>query len=542
MRVPTSCFVHDALRERLSDPAARPARIYRDGAPQPPARMNAAAALLERGLAQAGEGATAAIHGPDIVTPAALARRSAACAHVLKNHCGVEPGMPVVFRAANSPALMAAMLGALRVGAILTPTVPLFSASELSDVLTRIAPALIVADDADDPALGAACDAACVQPRVLALRDGAGSLERQAAEVAGVPFSDVMADRDDPALVLFTSGTTGRAKAVAHSHGDILSVADSFGRHIFCAGPGDVVTGTPSLAFAYGFGLMLVTPLAAGASIAFPSGRGMDALRKTLAEGGATMLVTAPTAYRKLMEGATGLELLALRRCFSAGEPLAEATRADWRRKTGLEIVDLLGSTEMLGPYVSAPENDQRPGVVGRAVPGYELEILDKDGAACAAGEAGRLAVRGPTGGVYLDSEPTGSGLADGWTVTGDICVMDAEGYVRCLGRADDIIVSSGYNISAIEVETALAGHPDVAECAATGLPDPRYGQALALAVVPTATATEDTQALLRAFLESRLAAFKLPRRIAFVDALPRTASGKIRRAEVADLFRQDVE
>lgn len=480
----------------------------------------------------------------DRVTPAMLARSSAAYARVLTEDHDLVPGMPVLFRAANSPALMAAMLGALRAGAVLAPTVPQLSGAELSEILTRINPGLVIADDPDDQALVTALDAVPARPAVLALSGGGDSLQHRAAGLGGTSISDVRMHRDDPALVLFTSGTTGRAKAVAHSHGDILTVADSFGRHIFRAGPGDIVTGTPSLAFAYGFGLLLVTPLAAGAAVAFPGGRGMDALRETLAGSGATMLVTAPTAYRKLLETREPLHLPALRRCFSAGEPLAAATRTDWRARTGLEIVDLLGSTEMLGPYVSAPEEEQRSGVVGRAVPGYELKILGREGQALPSGEAGRLAVRGPTGGVYLDADMQTSNPVDGWTVTGDVCLMDSEGYVQCLGRADDIVVSSGYNISTVEVENVLVAHPDVAECAATGLPDALHGRVLAIAVAlhTPLSSPEEMQAFLLNYLQARLAAFKLPRRFVFVDVLPRTASGKIRRADLPGLFSHDVE
>lgn len=527
--------------DRLPPPALRPKKIRSLPDLDFPLRFNAAQWLLMQGGRRAGD-------GPAVIAPGVSWSHSELAALVVRMarrlvaDLAIMPGNRVLLAGANSPALLAAILAALAAGAIAVPVLPLLRARELAAIVTTARPQLALVDGSVHAGLEEACRIAG-HPAVM------GDLAALAGPACGGSDSTTLPDspptlRDDPALLLFSSGTTGRPKAAVHSHGDIASIVLTFGHHIFRARPGDVILGTPSLAFAYGFGALLTFPLAAGAAVHLDPAMRPAQLLDTAGASGATMLVTAPTAYRRLLAEDAVRPLTRLRRCFSAGEPLPTATGQAWAACTGAPIVDLLGSTEMLGPYVSAPEEEWRPGTIGRAVPGYELRLVDAEGRPVAAGAYGRLAVRGPTGCTLLDHNEQARMVQDGWTLTGDICRLDGDGYVHYEGRLDGIIVSAGYNISAVEVEEALAAHPAVAECAVVGVPDAERGAAVAALVVPRKDVHADDALAdaLRSHVKAVIAPYKAPRRIRFVDSLPRTATGKIRRRDLAALVDKDVE
>jgi 2-aminobenzoate-CoA ligase len=227
-----------------------------------------------------------------------------------------------------------------------------------------------------------------------------------------------------------------------------------------------------------------------------------------------------------------------LRCCVSAGENLPEAVWRDWHRATGMKLVNGIGATEMMHIFISASGDDIHPGTTGRAVPGYQAAILDDAGQPIAEG-MGRLAVKGPTGCRYLDDPRQADYVAGGWNITGDIYRRDADGYFTYVGRADDMIVSSGYNIAAPEVEVALMSHAAVAECAVTGVPCPERGMQVAALIIaaPGTVANEDLADQLRHHVKASIAPYKYPRLIRFVDDLPRTPNGKVRRGELKALF-----
>ncbi len=529
------------ILDRLPPPHLRPEKIRdRPGLRLPP-RLNAAQWLLMQGREKSGD-------GPAVTAPAGAWSYSEIVAAVdrmarrLVEGFGIVPGNRVLLAGANSPALLVAILAGLKAGAVVVPALPLLRARELAAILRTARPQLALADAAVTATLEAACRRAAQAVPIVALEDPTAPPASDRA--GGGEFTACETATEDPALILFSSGTTGRPKAAVHGHGDIVSIVRTFGRHIFRGRAGDVVAGTPSLAFAYGFGALLSFPLAAGAAVHLdPAARAAD-LVETARMAGASMLVTAPTAYRRLLAEDGPFDLPRLRRCFSAGERLPPAVAAAWRERTGVPIVDLLGSTEMLGPYVSAPEEAQRPGTIGRAVPGYELRLLDQGGRPVPSGSLGRLAVRGPTGCLLLDVDDQARAVREGWTLTGDICRLDADGYVHYESRLDGIIVSAGYNIAAGEVEEALASHPAVADCAVIGVSDPERGRAVVALVVP-GTDVAPSAALaetLRAHVKATIAPYKAPRRIHFLEALPKTATGKIRRRDLAALVDEDVE
>jgi 2-aminobenzoate-CoA ligase len=224
--------------------------------------------------------------------------------------------------------------------------------------------------------------------------------------------------------------------------------------------------------------------------------------------------------------------LSTLRRAVSAGEHLPAATWQAFFDSTGIGLIDGIGSTEMLHIFIAAADGDIRPGSTGRAVPGYVVAIVDEHGAVQPPGTVGRLAVKGPTGCRYLADPRQRQYVQGGWNITGDTFVMDEDGYFWFQARSDDMIVSSGYNISGPEVEEALLAHPDVVECAVVGLPDEARGQLVtAFVVLRDGVAGDDaTTVRLQDFVKRRIAPYKYPRRVVFVAALPKTATGKLQR------------
>jgi 2-aminobenzoate-CoA ligase len=289
------------------------------------------------------------------------------------------------------------------------------------------------------------------------------------------------------------------------------------------------------MAFTFGLGITPMFPLRFGAASATVEQASPPALLEAIAKFGVTHLGTAPTAYKAMLsQPALDDALKTLRYCISAGEHLPESTWQAWKERTGIAITDGIGSTEMMHIFVSAAGDDIRPGSTGKAVPGYTATLLDANGNPLDEG-VGRLAIKGPTGCRYLDDPRQRDYVVNGWNVTGDTYRRDADGYYWYLARSDDMIVSSGYNIGAPEVENALLSHPAVAECAVIGVPCPERGQKVKAFVVLRADA-EGSDALvaeLQAHVKAEIAPYKYPREIEFVESLPKTATGKLRRSEL---------
>jgi len=303
------------------------------------------------------------------------------------------------------------------------------------------------------------------------------------------------------------------------------------------AAPDDVFIGSPPLAFTFGLGGLLLFPMSIGASTVLLEKAAPPLLLPAIQEFGATVLFTAPTSYRAMAADAKRLRIGAphggtLRKCVSAGEALPAATRQLWKDATGIELIDGIGSTEMLHIFISADEAHAVPGATGTVVPGYQACVLDDEGRPVAPGVIGHLAVKGPTGCRYLADERQRQYVKHGWNVTGDAYVLDERGYFHFQSRTDDLIVSAGYNIAAPEVEDALLAHPAVAECAVIGVPDEERGQ-LVKAFVVLREGHRPGEALvqeLQDFVKRSIAPYKYPRAIEFRDSLPRTETGKLQR------------
>ncbi|WP_433555154.1 AMP-binding protein [Pseudonocardia xinjiangensis] len=449
-----------------------------------------------------------------------LRRHATRIAAVLTDDLGLLPGNRVLLRGPNEPWIVACWLGVLLAGGVVVTTMPMLRAGELATISDMARPALALCHHAYADALPPGLPVVCYA--------GDAELTARSATKDG-RFTPVDTAADDVALLAFTSGTTGRPKATMHFHRDILAIADTFSRHVIRMHPGDVVIGTPPIAFTFGLGGLVVFPLHAGASTVLLDRTTPEQLAEAVAAEGATVLFTAPTAYRAVLASGGIHRLAGLRRAVSAGEALPATVWHAVHDATGLRIIDGIGSTEMLHVFISAADDDIRPGRTGRAVPGYRAAVLDDDGNPVPDGTPGHLAVQGPTGCRYLGGDRQENYVRHGWNHTGDTFVRDADGYFTYLARSDDMIVSAGYNISGPEVEQALLGHPDVVDCAVIGTPDPQRGAVVTAYVVLRDGATADAGAL-QDFAKQVIAPYKYPRLVEFVPVLPRTSTGKLQR------------
>ncbi len=501
-----------------------------------PARLNCAVELLDAVIERLGPDRPCLLApGEKPWTYGDLKHASNQIAAMLVDDYGIVPGNRVLLRGPNNPALVACWFAVLKAGAVAVTTMPLLRAGELATI------ADIAAVDV------ALCDARFTDELRAAGIPGLRTVEYGSAGPAAAAqksgdFTPVQTAADDVALLAFTSGTTGRPKATMHFHRDVLANADTFSAHVLRPEPDDLFTGTPPLAFTFGLGGLVVFPLRVGASTLLIEKATPVELADLIAEHRATVCFTAPTAYRAMLVSGTADRLATLRRAVSAGEHLPGATWRAFHERTGIKLIDGIGSTEMLHIFISSADDDIRPGATGRAVPGYVAAVIDEHGDPLPPGTLGRLAVKGPTGCRYLADDRQQQYVRNGWNITGDTFVMDEDGYFWFQARNDDMIVSSGYNISGPEVEEALLAHADVAECGVVGLPDEARGQLVTAFVVLHDGAVGDAakSAELKEFVKHRIAPYKYPRRVVFVPELPRTATGKLQRFRLREQADSD--
>ncbi|HEV3090186.1 MAG TPA: AMP-binding protein [Candidatus Cybelea sp.] len=507
---------------------------------QYPPVLNAATRLLDERV-EAGEGERRCILASDGTTWSYAELRDAAdrIANVLVGEMGVAPGNRVLLRAPNAPMLAACWFAVLKAGAIAVTTMPLYRAGELRFMLEKAQ----VKHALCDARLREELDRACADyggVRTLYFNGAASpaeSLEERMRVQPGA-FASVHTAVDDVALIAFTSGTTGTPKATMHFHRDLIACCDTYAAHVLRPRGDDLFCGSPPLAFTFGLGGLLLFPLYAGAATLLLEKAGPHELLEAIATHGVTTIFTAPVAYRTMCARLPECDVSSLRTCVSAGETLPKTVWEEWHAKTGLTILDGIGSTEMIHIFVGSPRDEAVAGSTGRAVPGYVAEIHDDDGNPVPDGTVGRLAVKGPTGCKYLQDERQTLYVQRGWNYPGDAYRRDEGGYFWYVARMDDMIVSSGYNISGPEVEQALIAHADVKEVAVVGKRDPVKETNVVKAFVVLAggcAATPEKAAELCEFAKTQIAPFKAPREIEFVSALPRTETGKLQRYKLRE-------
>ena len=456
-------------------------------------------------------------------------------AHVLVDDIGVLPGNRVLIRSANNPAMVACWLAATKVGAVVVNTMPMLRAGELRKYVDKAQITFALCDTRLMDEMDACADQNSILKRVMGF-DGTSNhdaeLDRLALEKP-VQFEAVQTMQDDVALLGFTSGSTGDPKVTMHFHRDLLIIADGYAKEVLGVTASDIFIGSPPLAITFGLGGLAIFPLRFGAAATLLEDASPPNMIAIIEKYSATVCFTAPTAYRAMLRAMDdGADLSSLRAAVSAGETLPAPVYKEWVSKTGKPILDGIGATEMLHIFISNRFDDHMPASTGKPVTGYIAKVIGTDGIEQPHGTPGRLALKGPTGCRYLGGERQSEYVQDGWNISGDTFVQDKDGYFHFAARNDDMILSSGYNIAGPEVEAALLGHDDVAECAVISAVDQERGAIVEAHVVLSEgiAATAENAKVLQDHVKSIIAPYKYPRSIIFVPSLPKTATGKIQR------------
>ena len=526
----TDRFVHD----RLPSLAQWPRRVYLSPELRIPDQANLVEVLFRKALSS-GHAERPFLRSDSItLSYAGALERVNRISQILVEDFSMVPGNRVLLRGRNSIEMALAWLGVVSAGLIAVATMPMLRAKELGEIFAKARPALALCDaslleelEAARKQFGAPCpivpfSGPCVADSLEAISSGKNG-----------NFKPLEVLADDIALLAFTSGTTGKPKAVVHTHRDVLAACEAWPRHVLKARPDDIVMGSPPLAFTFGLGGLLVFPMWAGASVYYPSiAYTPEAMVKLVNQVGASIVYTAPTYYRQMAAFAKALGAPSLRLCVSAGESLPDKTRQLWKDATGIDIIDGIGATEMFHIFISSAGEDVRHGAIGKVVPGYTARVVDDAGDEVPRGTLGKLAVIGPTGCRYLDDPRQTHYVKDGWNFPGDSFTQDADGYFFFVARADDMIITAGYNIAGPEVEEALMTHPAVAECAVVGAPDAQRGMIVKAFIVLKENQVGDAVMVktLQEHVKATLAPFKYPRHVEFLSALPRTETGKLQR------------
>ena len=461
-------------------------------------------------------------------------------ANVLVGDLGMVAGGRVLLRSANNPMMVAAYMAVLKAGGIVVATMPLLRAKELAYPIAKAEITLALCDaKLSDEMEKARAVSPGLRRMVYWGTDAPDGLDALIAN-ASPEFTAVDTAADDVCLIAFTSGTTGDPKGTMHCHRDMLAVCDSYARNVLRARAEDRFISSAPLAFTFGFGGIMF-PMHIGASFVVLEKAGPDELLPAIERFKTTVCFTAPTSYRAMLGKRDRYDISSLRKCVSAGETLPKPTFDAWHKATGLMLMDGIGATEMLHIFISAAEDEIRPGATGKPVPGYEAKIIDNEGREVPPGKMGRLAVRGPTGCRYLADPRQKKFVQDGWNITGDTYVKDDEGYFWYQSRSDDMIVSAGYNIAGPDVEAALLTHEAVVECGVVGAPDEARGMIVKAYVVlaPGLAGDADLAVALQDHVKREIAPYKYPRDIEFVAALPKTGSGKLQRFTLRQIASQ---
>lgn len=529
------------LREYLPPEELWPDRVFSLPEYRQPEKINAADALLVPNL-KAGRAEKTAIYcGEEKVSYSALWEKVNGLADSLRR-LGIGKYDRVMLRFANTPEFIISWLAVLKIGAICVATMPLFRARELIYIANDSgAKAVLVDGLLLEETTKAASDLRTVES-IVVTGEARGNLlswhelvEKGEAEVETEPTL-----RTDPAVICYTSGSTGPPKGALHFHEDLLNCAEAYAKHILDPGPEDVFGGHSTMAFTFGLGALLIFPLRfGGATVLVPSFT-PEGMFEAIERYRITILFGTPTSYRMMLQKQEReYDLSSLRICASAGEALPVSVFYQWRERFGIELLEHIGTSEMLYAFLSNRQGQVIPGSCGKPVPGYEIKVVDDNFNLIPAGSPGLLAVKGPIGCRYWRKPERQKEYVrfGGWNFTGDMFLTDEEGnfYFQC--RADDLIVSGGYNITGVEIEQTLMEHPAASEAAVIGVPDPVRGQRVKAFVVlkPDYPPSEKLVEELQNFVKNVLAPYKYPREIEFVNTLPRTETGKVRRVELRE-------
>lgn len=452
-------------------------------------------------------------------------------AHELVDRFGIQSGNRVLLRGYNSAAFAVYWLAIARIGAIAVATMPLLRKKELEVIAEMAQVKLILCEDELAEEINSFTENESCKVHVFNRSNFHVAIHQNNYSSE---FSICNTENELLALIGFTSGTTGKPKMTAHFHSDIAAICEGFPRFSLQPKTGQIFAGSPPLGFTFGLGGLLLFPLYYGATSLLIPKPAPEVLLQAVEKYGITTCFTAPTAWRVMCEKVTDYNIDSLKYCVSAGEALPVKVAKDWEEITGIPILDGIGATEMLHIFIGSSHEKRKIGFTGVPVPGYEATLFDDFGNEIQEfNKAGRLAVRGITGCKYLfNTEKQDAYVQNGWNFTGDIYQKDADGFFQFVARGDDMIISSGYNIAAIEVEQVLLEHDLIKECAVVGKPDENRGMLVAAYIVlnESITGNDDLKTQIQDWFKVNAAPYKYPRYIEFVTALPKTETGKIQR------------
>ncbi len=471
------------------------------------------------------------------LTYAELADASARFAAGLRD-AGIERERRVALVMLDTIDFPIAFWGALRAGVIPVPINTLLPADITGYILQDSRAAALFVSEPLLPGLAAEIERLDVRRVVVAAPNGAGGGFPEFLGAGAAVEPPVECSPDEVAFWLYSSGSTGQPKGVKHVHSSLKATADTYGAQVLGIAADDLMFSAAKLFFAYGLGNSMTFPMSVGsASVLLPDRPTPDAVLATMRRYRPTMFGGVPTLYAALLahpDLGAGAGSDRLRRCISAGEPLPEHIGLRWREAVGCDILDGIGSTEMLHIFLSNRPDDIRYGTTGKPVPGYDVRILDAGGEV-ADGEPGELVVRGPSAaeGYWNQRAKSRQTFRGEWTHTGDTYIRDREGYYRYCGRSDDMLKVGGIWVSPFEVEEALIGHPAVLEAAVVGHPDTDgLIKPKAFVVLQQTAPAGDPQLIhaLQNHVRQAVGVWKYPRWIEFRESLPKTATGKIQR------------
>ena len=492
------------------------------------AGQNPLAALVERAAALWPQ--TVAFTDDSPAAPrldfAGLARAVATVAGALARR-GIAPGDAVLLAAGNDLRFVASWLGIVRTGAVVVPLPIVSAAVEIAQRAELTRARLLLHDEAR---AAVACEAARLAGAALATL----SLAEIDANAAGALESPAPVDADAPAMILFTSGTTGTPRGAVISHRTLVLHTSLLARTVIGLGPADRILGVLPLSHSYGARMVMLATLVAGASTLLVARFDAPATLAQMVADGTTWVPAVPTMFAAWGALPAGPRP-PLRWCLSAGSPLADETLRRAAARLGTTIRQAYGMTEATLATLDAPPHPRTIGTVGRVVPGIEITIVDALGNAVAAGEPGEVLIRGHNlmSGYLDDPAATREALRCGWMHSGDIGSLDASGLVRVVDRIKDMIIRGGNNVYPAEVEAVLATHPALREVAVVGRPDPYYGEEIVAFVVPADPAAPPDPAELATFARARLGRSKVPREWHLVDAFPLGPSRKVLKREL---------
>ncbi|HKV38124.1 MAG TPA: benzoate-CoA ligase family protein [Blastocatellia bacterium] len=465
------------------------------------------------------------------------------CGGLLKR-AGIEPGERVAILARDCPEFIVSFLGATAIRAVAVPINTMLRAADLAYILNDCGARAALITGEQGAKLSTIKDQVHSLTHLWVAGENPEGLADFNAELSTADEVEVAPAEDrDLALILYTSGSTGKPKGAMHRHGDLPYTVNSFCNHVLAPEPDDRFFSSSRLFFAYGLGNSLSFPLSSGASVILLSEKpSSQAIAETFHRYHPTIFFGVPAVFRALGEyvaAGNKLDTSSLRLCISAGEKLPESLFHEWKNLTGLDVLDGLGSTEMLHTFLANTRNRVTPGSSGRPVPGYEVKLLDPQGAEVIGPGSGELVVKGGSSspGYWNDPERTARTIEGDWVRTGDVYSRDAGGEYWCGGRADDLFKIHGLWVQPAEVEEAILASEEIVEAAVVPGSDERGMTTVVAYLVPRSGCSPNAafEQELTARIAAQLPAFKRPCELRFISQLPRTATGKVQRYKLRD-------